>query len=190
MANREPDPLFEALCCVQGVDPRGDLSKDERGQINAACASICSAIAQYKDADPGLRRNIRASLAKDVPKRAEAYKRAHPDWHLSAKALSSHWSECADTAGTRTYSELRRNIESMCDAWIGLHGDLFAGIPVMQARTVFLHVAGAWHGGHWSEREVKIARNIWDEGMPYEGISVYAAVIERVRKVFEEHHET
>jgi hypothetical protein len=80
---RVSDGCFEALCIIQG-STLSNLTKSERGRLNAALAEIRAAC-------PGL-------TPAEIRRRADAYRVAMPGATLTASALAAHWSRLVDSS--------------------------------------------------------------------------------------------
>lgn len=73
---RKRDPLFDALAETCGLN----LAEMTR----PAASRVAAALATLRDLDP---------TPEDIRKRAETYRRLHPDWELTPTALAAHWPE-------------------------------------------------------------------------------------------------
>jgi hypothetical protein len=74
---RPPDPLFEAVCAVCGIDHR-QLTDSERGKVNAATGQIRKA----------------GGKPEEIPVRGANYRR-HFTTTLTPMALAGNWGVCA-----------------------------------------------------------------------------------------------
>lgn len=80
------DTAFEALCQVCSIDWQAEITKDERGRVNAA-------LKQLRTVYPDDR-----ALPMMIHERASAYREAYPEMPLTPQALTGNWSTVLDLA--------------------------------------------------------------------------------------------
>jgi|GEM_PF-3323391 len=138
-AKRVSDGCFEALCIIQG-STLSNLTKSERGRLNAALAEIRAAC-------PGL-------TPAEIRRRADAYRAAMPGATLTASALAAHWSRLVDSsppdAAKKSGGAARHfqadTVPAAPDAW----QDAFEAIYDIQPR-------GEWHQQQVHARDAVVA---------------------------------
>ena len=81
---RPLDFAFEMMVKIQG-SCLNELTKSERGKINASLKSIREAMPELSSED----------LAHEIERRARKYNELMPAAMLTANALANHWSKCA-----------------------------------------------------------------------------------------------
>ena len=136
---RVSDGCFEALCLIQG-STLSNLTKSERGRLNAALAEIRAAC-------PGL-------TPAEIRRRADAYRAAMPGATLTASALAAHWSRLVDSsppdAEKKSGGAARHfqadTVPAAPDAW----QDAFEAIYDIQPR-------GEWHQQQVDARDAVVA---------------------------------
>jgi len=92
-APRPRNPLFDALAAATGCNPLEMTEPAAR-----ACAVALKAIRKVA---PDL-------MPAEIKRRADSYRRKHPDWSLTPNALAKHWPSLGESAGT-TATDWNRN---------------------------------------------------------------------------------
>jgi hypothetical protein len=80
------DLVFEAMCEVCGIDWRGEITKDQRGRVNAA-------LKQLRDVYPD-----DLTLPMMIHERASAWKVVYPEIPPTPQALVGNWSSLLQAA--------------------------------------------------------------------------------------------
>lgn len=105
--------LFEALAVATGVKLT-ELTKSQRGRINAALAEIIVATPNV--------------TPEEIHRRARAYKKAHYQWDLTPTSLCSHWSEFSVDLEAKTAAAKRDVYQKEPAGWLKAAEKAFPGI--------------------------------------------------------------
>jgi hypothetical protein len=83
---RQRNPLHDALASINGANPL-EVPR-------TAARTIGVALAEIKAVTPDL-------TPEEIHRRAARYKKLHPTWTLTPKALANNWAECGPTLNTQ-----------------------------------------------------------------------------------------
>ncbi len=113
--DRPQNELFNALALATGCQDVGQLTRDGARVVGVALADI-------REACP-------AVTVTDINRVTDAYRRRHPTWTCTAKAIAKHWSEFAtgpqktkldiyvEPTGWRTSEAARMAMKASVETW-------------------------------------------------------------------------